>query len=111
MKFIKHIEQVFNKASIDKLAVSFSLNEHEQAVDTARLYDRIGDYVLFEEVQTKIPYGQYERIVEDVATIEWQEDLTDHVHLRAVVLPMRVEQLQILDLIVHFRENFRKKFN
>lgn len=105
LKLVEHVEQIFDETSVDELAAAFAFDEHEETVHAPQLYGRIRDYVDLEEIETQIPYGEYERVVEHVAAVERQKDLTNHVHLRAMVLPVGVKQFQVLDLIIHVRRN------
>ena len=90
--------------SVDELAISLTLNDHENAVDTPGLHHSVVDDIRLEDLQAQVPNGQDGRIVEHIASIQWQKYLANHQHLRAMILPLFVEQLQVLVVVIFGRE-------
>ena len=108
LHFVQHGQEALDEAPIDPFARALALNQRQHAVDAARLHDAIGGHVALVELEAHVPYGHDERVVEHVAAVECQEDLTYHGHVRRVVEPVGVEQLEVLDRIVHGRDQLRQ---
>mmetsp|Transcript_6711 Transcript_6711/g.16301 ORF Transcript_6711/g.16301 Transcript_6711/m.16301 type:complete len:552 (+) Transcript_6711:1193-2848(+) len=94
-EFDEHLDGVLHEDAIDLLAVTLILDVLEQDGQQPVLDTTMARHLFSEEVQAEVEYGDLSVLSDEVA-VHVHENVADHDHRRAVVLPLVLQLVQQL---------------